>query len=308
MSSDLEQFLEVVTKVSASVADDPGCVAAAWSSVESAGLPALAIDTREEPDGLQWLTHTVRVSAESSPALAYVLAARFTADLALGDGEAQGPTFALTSSNSRPVIPTAPDPDVVVVLDVDSSEVVTFPWGDAKDTAEREARTGLAAARQVSFAVPPAAESTSAAAAAVLASWDILVGASLVGIADSAVRATQTYVLERKQFGVPIGSFAGLRALVAEMQLRVEPVRALLDLAGRDSALTDSVGALAGRAAVANCIDAIQAHGGYGYIAEYPIAGLLRDAVSLQARAGGRRLHVARVAGRGLGVPVGHRS
>ena len=49
------------------------------------------------------------------------------------------------------------------------------------------------------------------------------------------------------------------------------------------------------------CIDAIQAHGGYGYIDEYPVAGLLRDAISLQARAGGRRLHVARVAERGLG-------
>ena len=41
---------------------------------------------------------------------------------------------------------------------------------------------------------------------------------------------------------------------------------------------------------------------------EYPVADLLRDAVSLQARAGGRRLHVARVARRGLGVADGGRS
>ena len=197
---------------------------------------------------------------------------------------------------------------MVVIPDVDGSETFVVSWGDVKDSAEVEQRTGLAAARLASFPVPSTAESVPAEGSSVLMSWDLLAGAALVGIADRAVRATQTYVLERKQFGVPIGSFAGLRALVAEMQLRVEPVRALLDLAVEDPAASDSVAALAGRAAVANCLDAIQAHGGYGYIAEYPIAGLLRDAVSLQARAGGRRLHVARVARRGLGLPDGHGS
>ena len=307
-SSDLERFLEVVGKVSASVADGPGCLADAWGSVESAGLPTLARDAGDEPDALHWLTHTVRVAAESSPALAYVLAARYTADLTIGNREAQAPTFGLASRGSRPVAATAPDPDLVVILDVDGSDTFVVSWGDVKDSAEVEQRTGLVAARLASFLVPSTAESFPAEGSSVLMSWDLLAGAALVGIADRAVRATQTYVLERKQFGVPIGSFAGLRALVAEMQLRVEPVRALLDLAVEDPAASDSVAALAGRAAVANCLDAIQAHGGYGYIAEYPIAGLLRDAVSLQARAGGRRLHVARVARRGLGLPDGHGS
>ena len=308
VNSDLERFLQVVGKVSGSVADDPGSVADAWRSVESAGLPTLARDTGDEPDALIWLTNTVRVAAECSPALAYVLAARYTADLAIGDGRAKAPTFALTSHGSRPVIATAPDADLVVVLDVDESDILTFSWGDVKDAAEIEPRTGLTAARQASFAVPPTAKSSLAEATSILTLWDLLMGAALVGIADRAVRATHSYVLERKQFGVPIASFAGLRALVSEMQLRVEPVRALLDLAGAGSAPSDSVAALAGRAAVANCLDAIQAHGGYGYMTEYPIADLMRDAVSLQARAGGRRLHVARVARRGLGVPVGHRS
>ncbi len=113
------EFLEVVGKVSASVADEPGSVADAWGSVESAGLPTLARDTADEPDALQWLTHTVRVAAESSPALAYVLAARYTADLAIGSDGRRRPTFALASRDSRPVVATAPDPDVVVVLDVD---------------------------------------------------------------------------------------------------------------------------------------------------------------------------------------------
>ena len=84
LSSDLEQFLEVVGKVSASVAAEPGCVADAWGSVESAGLPTLARDTADEPDAFQWLTHTVRLAAGTCPALAYVLAARYTADLTIG--------------------------------------------------------------------------------------------------------------------------------------------------------------------------------------------------------------------------------
>ena len=308
LSSDLGQFLEVVGKVSASVADEPGCVADAWGSVESAGLPTLARDTADEPDAFQWLAHTVRVAAGTCPALAYVLAGRYTADLTIESAGAGVPTFALASRDSRPVVATAPDPDLVVIHDVDSSDTVVVLWGAVKDSVEVEQRTGLAAARPKSFPVPSTAESYSAEASSVLTSWDLLLGAALVGIADRAVRATQTYVLERKQFGMAIGSFAGLRALVAEMQLRVEPVRALLDLTAANSGPGESVAALAGRAAVANCIDAIQAHGGYGYITEYPVADLLRDAVSLQARAGGRRLHVARVARRGLGAPDGGRS
>ena len=190
-------------------------------------------------------------------------------------------------------------------LDVAEMKTLVVPWNGVKESAELAPRTGLFAARQASFAFEVAAADTYPAdGGTVLASWDLLVAAALVGIAGRAVRLTNTYVLERRQFGVPVGSFAGLRALVAGMQLRVEPVQALLDLAADGSAPSESVAALAGPAAVANCLDAIQAHGGYGYMTEYPVAGLLRDAVSLQARAGGRRLHLARVAHRGLGAPA----
>ena len=107
---------------------------------------------------------------------------------------------------------------MVVIHDVDTSDTVVVPWDEVKDTVEVERRTGLTAARPESFAVPSTAESSPAEASSVLSSWDLLLGAALVGIADRAVRTTEAYVLERKQFGVPIGSFAGLRALVAEMR------------------------------------------------------------------------------------------
>lgn len=304
ISSDLEQFLEVVGRVSAAVATDAGTVADGWASVESAGLPSLARDTHEEPDALQWLAHTVRVAAGRSPALAFVLAGRYAADLALGEQAALSPTFALMSHASAPVVATSPAPDVLVLLDVDDRAAASAAWTDVEGTVEPRSRTGLAAARPATFARPSTSSSLDLDASQALATWDVLIGAALVGIAERAVGLTQVYVLERKQFGVPIGSFAGLRALVAGMALRVEPVRAQLDLAVVGAAPSDSVAALAGRAAVENCLDAIQSHGGYGYIAEYPVADLLRDAISLQSRSGGRRLHVARVAERGLGGPA----
>jgi alkylation response protein AidB-like acyl-CoA dehydrogenase len=236
-----------------------------------------------------------------------VLAARYAADLTLGEQTSQSPTFALMSHASHPVVATSPAPDLVVLHHLDDVDVVIMPWVGLQDALEETRLTGLAAARPARLALRSPGQQVTADPARTLASWDLLVGAALVGIAERAVEVTQAYVVERKQFGVPIGSFAGLRAVVAEMALRVEPVRAQLDQALVSAAPTDSVAALAGRAAVDNCLDGIQAHGGYGYIAEYPMADLLRDAVSLQARSGGRRLHVARVAGRGLGDAVGPR-
>lgn len=307
MSSDLEQFLEVVGRVSASVATEAGNLGDRWAAVESAGLPSLALDTGGEPDALQWLAHAVRVAAESSPSLAFTLASRYTADLVLGEQATEAPAFALVSQLSGPVVPTSPVPDAVVLLDVDRRAAVSAPWPEIEGSLEATSRTGLAAACLATFPHPASGRSLDGDPADMLRAWDVLTGAALIGIAERAVERTNAYVLERKQFGVPIGSFAGLRALVAGMTLRVEPVRAQLDLALERAAASDSISALAGRVAVDNCLDAIQSHGGYGYITEYPFADLLRDAISLQARSGGRRLHVARVAERGLGEPTGRR-
>ncbi|MGZ5410223.1 MAG: hypothetical protein ACXWDJ_09550, partial [Aeromicrobium sp.] len=217
ISSDLEQFLEVVGKVSAVVAEDGRSVGDGWDSVEGAGLPTLARDSADETDSLQWLAHTVRVAAASSPSLAYVLAARYTADLAISDGVARRPTFALASPHSRPVAATSPEPDAVVALGVDDWQVRLARWDGVADSAEVEPRTGLTDARQASFTVPQDAELCESDGRALMTTWDLLIGAALVGIAERALDVTSTYVAERRQFGVPIGSFAGLRALVAGM-------------------------------------------------------------------------------------------
>ncbi len=306
VSDDLTQFLDSVAKVAATTASSAPVGDDRWGPAESAGLWTLARDTAGEPDAMQWLGHTVRVASGLDPALGFVLASRFTADLAVDEGAAQEPAFALVSSLADPVVATSPRPDAVVVLDVDDDRISLVPWSDVE--AHVGPRPGLVAAQPGSFVVPATATDLGSDPAAVLATWEQLIAASLIGIAEKAVELTASYVTERKQFGVPVGSFAGLRALVAGMSLRVEPAAAQLHQALRGHAPGDGVAALAGRAAVDNCLDAIQSHGGYGYIDEYPVAGLLRDAISLQARSGGRRLHVARVATRGLGAPVGRPS
>ncbi len=297
--SDLQRFLEVVGKIATSIAENGGSPAHSWSAVESAGLPALARDTADEPDALRWLAHTVRAASEESPALAYLLAARYAADRALGDDRFEAPTIGVRVPGSSFVVPSTPPPDGIVVLDLDEGTAGAVAWSDAAVVQPGEERTGLVEAGLVTLSLPEAMDSARRPEA--VADWDILAGAALAGLARGAVRRTAAYVTERRQFGVPVGSFAGLRAFVAEMELRVEAVEALLGESLTGSSPSESVAAAAGRVAVDTCIDAIQAHGGYGYIVEYPLAGLLRDAVSLQARAGGRRMHMVRVAERRLG-------
>jgi hypothetical protein len=309
LSEDLTSFLDVVAKVAASVTDAAGDLSDESGALGEAGLVELAQDTADEPDSLQWLTHTVRVAAHVSPSLGFVLAARYTADRVLGARAAStAATFSLSGGGSRPVVPTALDPQSVVVLDTDDAVLRAVAWADVADSAVQEARSGLRGSRLATVIVPGDAAAVDVDVREAMRDWDLLTGAAFVGIIRRAVESTSVYVMERHQFGVPIGSFAGLRALVAEMALKADSLQALLEASMVHGSWSESVSAVAGRAAVDTCIDAIQAHGGYGYIDEYPLSGLLRDSISLQARTGGRRLHIARVAERGLGRRDGARA
>lgn len=304
ISCDLEAFLEVVHKVAAA-ADENESPAALRASLDAVGLLSLGPDTAQERDSAHWLSHTVRIAAQSSPSVGFLLATRYAADLtatnAAFDVPVVEPTFTLAVPAAATVVATALLPQTIVAVDVAGGRVVHMRWDEVADRADPSARTGLEGARFVSIVVPPTAPACAASADAALAAWDLLTGAALAGLARRAVTLTQSYVNERIQFGVPIGSFAGLRALVADMDLKACAIEALLDASLDAPRASDTVSATAGRAALEICIGAIQAHGGYGYIDEYPIAGLLRDAISLQARAGGRRLHVSRLAERTLG-------
>ncbi|WP_436989176.1 acyl-CoA dehydrogenase family protein [Streptomyces sp. enrichment culture] len=118
-----------------------------------------------------------------------------------------------------------------------------------------------------------------------LAKGRMSVAAGCVGIARAALDAAVGYAGEREQFGKPIASYQLVQELISDISLDVEAARLLTwrvaDLIdrGRDFATAASQAKLfASEAAVRSANNALQVFGGYGYIDEYPVGKLLRDA------------------------------
>ena len=111
------------------------------------------------------------------------------------------------------------------------------------------------------------------------------VAAGCVGICDGCVDASVDYATERKQFGVPIARFQLVQELIADMVVRRDAARMLVRRAGalkdarEPNTVETSVAKLyATEAAVASANDAIQVHGGAGYVDDHPVERYLRDA------------------------------
>jgi butyryl-CoA dehydrogenase len=111
------------------------------------------------------------------------------------------------------------------------------------------------------------------------------VAAGCVGICDGCVDASVSYARERKQFGVPIGSFQLVQGLLAEMIVKRDAARMLVWRAGdlknrgvRNTVETSIAKYYATEAAVDCANMAIQVHGGSGYVDDYPVERYLRDA------------------------------
>jgi alkylation response protein AidB-like acyl-CoA dehydrogenase len=110
--------------------------------------------------------------------------------------------------------------------------------------------------------------------------------ATTVGAMERELEQCIEYARRRTQFGKPIGSFQLVAARIADMKVRLETARALLYRAAwaqttqRDSTLESAMAKLfISEAAVQTALDAIQVHGGYGYMREYEVERDLRDAV-----------------------------
>jgi alkylation response protein AidB-like acyl-CoA dehydrogenase len=111
------------------------------------------------------------------------------------------------------------------------------------------------------------------------------VGAQALGIAQAAFDHTVAYAGQRKQFGKPIKEFQGLGFKIAEMATRVEASRGLLYRAARawdagrsDMRLSSMTKLYASETAVWVTSQAINIFGGYGFMKEYPVEKLFRDA------------------------------
>ena len=111
------------------------------------------------------------------------------------------------------------------------------------------------------------------------------VAAMGVGLAQGALDEALSYAKERRAFGQPISRFQAIQAKLADLSTEIEAARllvykaALLKDAGRNFSLTAAQAKLkTGRLAVRATEEAVQIHGGYGYIEEYPVCRFYRDA------------------------------
>ncbi len=114
----------------------------------------------------------------------------------------------------------------------------------------------------------------------------VTIAAQAVGIAQGALDHATRYAKERKQFGKAIADFQGLQFMLAEMAMKLEAARQLTYAAAAKSERGDSDLTFFG--AAAKCYasdtamevttDAVQVLGGYGYVKDYPVERMMRDA------------------------------
>ena len=120
---------------------------------------------------------------------------------------------------------------------------------------------------------------------AILDGGRIGVAAMGVGLARGALDEAISYAKERYAFGQPIGKFQAIQAKIADLSAQIEAARllvyraAILKDRGEAFTLTAAQAKLiTGRLAVRATEEAVQIHGGYGYIEEYPVCRFYRDA------------------------------
>ncbi len=136
----------------------------------------------------------------------------------------------------------------------------------------------------------------------------ISVSAMGVGLAQGALDEALAYAKERRAFGQPIGKYQAIQAKLADLSAELEAARLLTYRAalekdgGRPFALTAAQAKLkTGRLAVRASEEAVQVHGGYGYMEEYPVCRFYRDAKVLTIGEGTDEIQQMVIA-RGLGL------
>jgi len=124
------------------------------------------------------------------------------------------------------------------------------------------------------------------------------IAAQAVGIAQGALEVAAAYAIERKQFGRPIAEFQMIQAMLADMDAQTEAARQLLykaateiEAGAPDAARWSAMCKLvAGDTAMRVTTDAVQVLGGYGYIDEFPVERMMRDAKITQLYEGTQQI------------------
>ena len=127
--------------------------------------------------------------------------------------------------------------------------------------------------------------------------------AMAVGIARAALEEAVNHIKKRRQFGVPLASFQGLQFKIAEMATMIRAARNLYyeaawltDQGKMDHAVTAMAKWFSGQIAVKCADEALQMHGGYGYIDEYKVQRIYRDAKIVEIYEGTKEIEKTIVA------------
>jgi alkylation response protein AidB-like acyl-CoA dehydrogenase len=196
------------------------------------------------------------------------------------------------------VIEHAAESDIVIVLRDD--RVASFPTSKLPKPMEGESFDPLTPS--LAFAELPSDDTIGGPEQAQRTRLvgTVLTAAQLVGVAQGALDLASAYALERRQFGVPIGSFQAVKHLLADMYVRVQLARsamyaaaAILDdeRAGDATTATSSAKLLAGEAGVTNGRTAVQVLGGMGFTWEMAPHYFLKRAWVLEQSFGTGDLH-----------------
>ncbi len=139
----------------------------------------------------------------------------------------------------------------------------------------------------------------------------ISIGALAVGLAQAALDASIPYAQTREQFGRPIGTFQGVAFMVADMATEIEAARSMVWKAawlkdqGREYGLVAAEAKLFASEVSSRATNAaIQVHGGYGYVTDYPVERFMRDAKLTEIGEGTSQIQRLVIARKVLGLRV----
>jgi alkylation response protein AidB-like acyl-CoA dehydrogenase len=239
-------------------------------SEPASGSDAAAVRTTAEADGPDYILNGVKAwISHAGQADFYTLFARTSGDHE-GPGRARGISCLHVPAQTPGVSAAAPEHK----MGMRSSVTAQMIFDGARVPADH-----LIGEEGKGFAI----------ALAALDAGRLGIAACATGVAQAALDAAVNWARQRHQFGRPIVDFEGVSFLLADMATAVEAARALYLSAARrkDAGLPYGPQAamaklFASDAAMRVTTDAVQVLGGYGYVEDYPVARLMREAKVLQ--------------------------
>jgi alkylation response protein AidB-like acyl-CoA dehydrogenase len=288
-----------------------------WREVCELGWPGIAVSEKHGGQGLgrielSILCEELGAAVAAVPFLPTVLASTLiehagSAEQAerllpgLASGSSTG-AVGVASDGAAELVIGAAHADVIVLVEDESARVLSPADAEVTGTASIDPTRSAA---RVS-APADAGEELEGDVAAGVDRALVAISSELVGVCDRALRMTVDYVKERRQFGVPVGSYQAVSHRCAQMLLETEMARSTAAYAAwsadadpatlpEAAALAKAAASAAGREVTAS---AIQAHGGIGFTWEADVHWLYKRAQIDAALLGGakrQRAHLAQV-------------